>query len=346
VTSRVAPVAYSKAAAPSANRLVSGSRARVVLYEPGDWRLKVALQQRSSRAGAPEDEHVLAPLGAVPKTVREALIGLSKASSGLAEHVTVEPADWYVRVAGSDVILVPAAGWQPTSAPTDARGNVAPPPQFAIGSATDESLVGQLGSAISRIARARNLTRMSTVSGTGPQLELHIMRYPSETATNGRLIAGASDVSIKAGEFLEYRLKNTGTVPLDVTVLYLDACYGITPIFPRQDRDIDNQIKPNEERIIPGRVELTEDPLGWEATIAIGLESTMKRQHFKMLQQPCVKAAATRSANEMRRGDAQPLAKLFEDAVLGPAVGMRGPKLSMGQFVVKVASWRTDPAKK
>ena len=95
-----------------------------------------------------------------------------------------------------------------------------------------------------------------------------------------------------------------------------------------------------------GRFQATDDPLGWESTVAIGVESTRARQNFLVLKQDGVRKPLVRGpGGETRQVGLSPLGRLLQDAVLGPAGGVRSQKEAVGKFVVRVVSWRTDPAK-
>ena len=108
LTARVIPAPFESGPAAPASRLVPGSRARVKHYDFGDMRLKVALQ---ARAGG--DDVAVVPTGRGPKLVEQALALLPKLSNGLAMRVDSPAADWFVRVEGTRLRLIPAAGWQP-----------------------------------------------------------------------------------------------------------------------------------------------------------------------------------------------------------------------------------------
>jgi hypothetical protein len=328
-TSRVAPVAFGKAPAPASTALVPGTRARVRVFEPGSLRLKVAVQQPG-----PRNEYVLAPANAVPAGLQKALTDLPALSAGLAERVSTDAADWYLRVIDGHVILMPASGWQMTSLP--AGSALANPPQFDAGRLDDPALATNLATSLRRIGAASNLLRLGALPVSDAQLEFRVIRHASQTSASGRpLFATPRDFAINVGEFVEFRVKNLSQKELDVTLLFVDARYGIQPVFPNADSDLDNQFKRGEERAI-GRFQVTGDPVGWESIVAIGVESTMTRRNFRMLAQDGLQMRST------SRGADSALQRLLEAAVGGRT---RGPLEPVETFVVKVVSWRTDPAK-
>jgi hypothetical protein len=169
-------------------------------------------------------------------------------------------------------------------------------------------------------------------------------RVSAEKNSPGRpLRAGAGPqvtAVIHAGEYLSFQVKNNSKVEIDVAFLYRDANYQIQ-MFP--DYEGETQVKPGETRVTPA-FELSDDPVGWESVIAIATKSGQVRPNFRMLVQPGLQEASTRSAGaEGTRGAQNALDKLLQDSVFGPSTGTRGgPKASVGNFSVRVMSWRTD----
>jgi hypothetical protein len=326
-SARVAPIAFATVPAPPANRLVAGSRARVRVHDPGSLRLKVAVQH-----AGPSGEHVLAPASAVPPALNKALADFTNATAGLAEVVRADPADWYLRVIDGSVVLVPAAGWQSTSRPA---GVDSIPPQFTAGPLTAPDLALKLATAFRRIGSASNLLRLGALPDSEARLELRVRRYASATDPKSRpLFSTPRDFVIKDGEFVDFVIRNTGDKELDVTLLFINAKYGIQTVFPPRNRDLDNQVKRGEERVV-GRLRVTGEPTGWESLVAIGVESTLTRRNFGMLEQDGLEL---RSAT--RGGGDSALQRLLEAAVGGRT---RGDLEPVETFVVKVVSWRTDP---
>ena len=330
-SARVVPTAFDNVAAPAPARLAVASRARVRYHEFGSFRLRVALQQPTSAATG--GFTALAP-GQGPAAIERAMSDLITSTNGLAERVSTPAADWYVRLTDGRVVLTPSEGWQAT---TSSGGTSAPPPQFVIGSPNDPKTAASLSDALRRIGRARNLMRLASAAGQGPRVDLRLVRYANASDTTGRpLLARPGDVMVRAGEFAEFRVSNTGERPVDVTVLYIDAAFGIQPIYPQRDREVDNQVKAGETRVI-GRFRVTDDPLGWESAVAIAVESTAARQNFSMLAQDSL---------ETRRGDPatsrSPLLQLLESALFGSEAQTRGQNVNPETFAVKLVTWRTE----
>ncbi len=308
----VLPTAYDSVAAPEPSRLAVASRARVRYYEFGDFQLKVAFHS-----------------GRPPTAIERALANLSASTNGLAGRAEPPRADWLLRVIDDRVVL---------QSSEQAQANAAN--QFLIGDVTDPKIAEPISSALRRIGRARNLMRLAAASGSGLRLDLRVVRYPNASSTAGRpLFATPGDAAIRAGEFAEFRVRNASDRPVDVTVLYIDAAFGIQPLYPIRDREVDNQLKAGEERVL-GRFAVTDMPLGWESAVAIAVESTTTRQDFSMLAQESLEAR--RSTGDVA---ASPLRQLLEKALFGSEDRTRGVDVDPGTFVVKVVTWRTEAAK-
>jgi len=332
-SARVVPTTFDNVDAPASASLVVGSRARVRHYEFGDLRLRVALQVPHARGG---QEFAIVATGRGPAVIERALTNLASSSNGLAERVHSSAADWFVRLIDGRVVLAPSEGWR--AGPSTQGGSSAAPVQFVLGAANDPRIAPSLSDALRRISRARNLMRLAGASGSGPHLDLRVVRHASATDTAGRpLLSRPGDVGIRAGEFAEFRVRNTGPRPLDVTVLYIDAAFGIQSIFPLRDREVDNQVRPGETRVI-GRFQVTDMPLGWESAVAIAVESTAAHQNFSMLAQDSI---ATRSGDDR---PASPLRQLLERAMFGSPTGTRGTDINPATFSMKLVAWRTDGA--
>ena len=123
--------------------------------------------------------------------------------------------------------------------------------QFLIGDLTDPKIAERISSALRRIGRARNLMRLAAASGSGLRLDLRVIRYRERV-----VVCGTAAVS-GAGRRADSRRRVRGISrsqfeahrPVDVTVLSIDAAFGIQPLYPARDREIDNQLKPGEERV-------------------------------------------------------------------------------------------------
>ena len=150
------------------------------------------------------------------------------------------------------------------------------------------------------------------------------------------VFGGSGEPSVKAGERLQFIVKNTGKVPLDVTLLYIDANFGIWPLFPKIDNELDNRLEPAQAQTLEP-VGITADPLGWESVVAIGVESTPRHENFLLLAQE--------SLVDARSSDwpPSPVRKLLESAVYGTRAARADAGEDRGRFAITQTWFRVEP---
>jgi hypothetical protein len=363
----VEPVAFAKRPAPPATAFVPSSRARVVYYAPAELRLEVAVQQEVARTRSTGDsEYAIVRRGTGPVSLERALGDLLSRTDGLVERVETPDADWFVRLIGGDVVLVPAAGWQPDTAPMLACVEPPPPPpaarpgdyclrpapgstrvrHFRIGPVASPRTGDALTETLDTIARAANLSRLATSPGTGPAVDFTVTRVDRETGGTPRPLLSPpwKDAIVTDGEWLEYRIVNRGAAPVDVTLLYVDASFAIVSVFPRRDPNtgqdaetIDRRIGPNQT--VSFREYVCGCPLGWESTVMIAVEvdpANPRRQSFSRLEQRGVRTRGPGMSS---------LSELLDRIGFGRGPQTRDagdPPADLDRFVVKVAAWRTE----
>jgi hypothetical protein len=322
----VEPVAYANVPAPSAPRVAAGSRARLKYHEFGALRLRVALQGAAAPAGGADTYTVVRP-GGGPPPIERALAALPTLSHGLAERVDSRDADWYVRVTPDNrVILTPARDRDDIVA-RDGVASRGPAKRFDVGLLDEDDLQDRLADHMRRIARAANLARLSAYVDPEARLQLSVLKYESDEKRTA-ILAGQGQPIVRAEEQLQFVLRNTGTVPLDVTMLYVDADFGIHRLFPYEGEELDNRLEPARTRALDPR-SITADPLGWESVVAIGVESTLRHQNFLSLAQPSL--PEVRSASD---GPPSPLRRLLESAMFGTRSSQADPADDRGRFAI------------
>jgi hypothetical protein len=319
----VQPVAFAKMPAPQAAAIVSGSRARVRHHEFGRLRLRVAAQQPAK--------------GSLPSALNRALSSLQTLSEGLAEQVSSPDADWYIGVNGSRVILTAAPRTAPLRSDTVPASGVK---RFDVGALDDTELPSLLGEQLKKISRASNLSRLSSYVDPEADLEIDVMRFTAADEPGKRLLEDSAVPRLKAGDSVQFIVRNTGKVPLDVTLLYVDANFGIIPIFPRPDQELDNRIEAGSQRALP-RETISADPLGWESVVAIGVESTPRHENFRLLAQESLPEA-------LRSGDSprSPLRMLLESALHGTRSGATGTEDDRGRFAISQTWFSVEAAER
>lgn len=309
----VEPVAYGNLRAPSAARMLAGSRARIRHHEFGALRIRVAM----------------------PPALERAVSSLETLSQGLAERVT-SSADWFLRVTEAKrVVLTPA-----TSVPGAAERETGSPLQagthFDVGALDDADLPNLLADRLRRIARVRNLGRLSSYVDPEAGLQVGVSRYQGPAMPAEPLLAASGNPIVKAGQHLQFVVRNAGTLPLDVTVLYVDANFGIWPLFPKANSELDNRIDPGRDRTLDA-VEITADPVGWESVVVIGVESTPRHENFRALAQDSLVDA--RAALE---GPPSPVRTLLESAMYGTRAPRVSPGDDRGRFAIAQTWFRVD----
>jgi hypothetical protein len=320
----VTPIPFATSGAPDAADIGSGSVARVAYHEFGALRLRVALQPPTAASGG--GTPAVVPTRRGPPALERALSSLSELSEGLAERVDSGDADWFVQLAANRVTLTPAGQGE-----SPAVGNSAPSQtvarRFDVGALDDRELPVLLADRLRRIARAANLARLSSYRDADARLGIDVLRYAKGAATGASLLTAAAPI-VRAGERLQFVIRNSGTVPLDITVLYIDAHFGIQGVFPEADRALDNRLEPGRERTLDAGT-VSADPLGWESVIAIGVESTPRHENFLALAQDSIDEV--RGASSAPRS---PVRRLLESAVSGTRAARVTPEEDLGRFAI------------
>lgn len=316
----VVPVAYGGMNPPDAAALVPGSRTRVAQFDYGDQALRIAAAPQS------------------PPAVEAAVAAIEQQTNGLARRaVSVAAADWIVQLAGDTVVLAPASGWQ-IDPSRGAAGESAP---FLVGKAASPALPADLARVVNAISRARNLMQLAAAPPAGDSsvdVDVELLRYKDKQDQVGvvvPLVEGGRVLHV--GDQVAFRLRNTGRSPADVTLLFIDARYGIEPLFPQRDREADSRLKPGAT-IVTSRFDVKADTTGWEQVVALAVEAATLRADFRVLAQPTLEA--TRSAGS-RGGPAGGLQRLLDQAMYGVG-GTRSLGASeVGRHAVRMLAWKT-----
>ena len=205
---------------------VEGATCRKFFVDVGDQRLKVAVDPNDSSGKS------------IPTALLNRLAQSLKKLDGPAAVVFVvnDPtkANWLVQAwgtAGKEIVLAPAQGWSPE---LGAATNVAfgPVP-------VDDRLGDWLADALVRIARAESLKRL--VSGSaleggarGVKIKVEMFRRKDAMDMVGTIPLPwpGPSLPVHDGDLLMIRVSNSGRVPVDLTLLYIDSGYGIDCLLP------------------------------------------------------------------------------------------------------------------
>jgi hypothetical protein len=227
----VAPAAFAGAPAVAADMLPARARCTLVSQDLGDMRLKVAVGKAAAGAApGPAQANIAAAVGLLPDEVKKLVA------------VTDDPAraDWVLWVVGDRVELRQGDG----RATIDPRDDQALRKAAAQGKPVSRVVYGKydagnpraiadgLGRDLQRIYTWRNVWRVAGSAGARPEddadLQFEVVKLKDKTTPDGKLEPGAP---VLPGQRIEVRVKNSGRNDLWVTVLFLDANYGIDLLY-------------------------------------------------------------------------------------------------------------------
>lgn len=320
---------------PAPTDLPEGARCNVVFQDFGALRLRVAVDPLDLN-----DQPVTRPVLA---QVSEALSQLDAHEGSLVQAVTHDAkTDWLLRVGDNRVFLVPASGRTRTPQ-GDEAASLAPSPLFGP-APIDPGLGDWLGERLQRIARVRNLTSLATQEGAsvigygaGVSVQVELVRYQDETSTDFEVIPWDSGRTLRAGEIVEFRATNRGRQAVDVTFLFIDSEYGITPYFPRAGSLDDNRVEPGKTLASP-RAQVTPSN-GEERMVVIAARPPAQgeRIDFSFFAQSAIeRVRGERNAN---RSLQSPLGQLLQNAIYATG-GTRGlNSAAVDNYAVRQLSW-------
>lgn len=155
----------------------------------------------------------------------------------------------------------------------------------------------EINSALHAIARSRNLLRLASnlVAKTGGGgLSITLQRQPHNT-TDRQPILPEQVPTLRPGDKVFATLTNTGNKPLDVTLLYADAKFGVGSLFPQQGES--NRLAPGDRQVIDFDIGDEGGVLGIERLLAISVEAEKhgERNDFSFLSQPALAERGTRT---------------------------------------------------
>ncbi len=163
----------------------------------------------------------------------------------------VEAARWRVQLRDNRLVLLSHDAAQ-------IRGAL--PEEAAAFPIAEQESIAQIMRGMNRIARAQNLLKLTwaqqnIVSGESPSItsqddflrpnvELKTLRFQSRADVNPMEIDFTKGpLELKPGDFIGWRMTNLGNVDVAVSLLYIDAGFGIKAIFPRAGAGTDNMLR-------------------------------------------------------------------------------------------------------
>jgi hypothetical protein len=217
----VEPTEHAKVKAPAEKDIVGGKCEVVEIAYDNMMRLSVAIDHAGSRPKAGELERLAKDLAALAE----------KQNSPFTFVTDPKQAKWLVRLDEGKVYILPSLEWE------DER-NKEEAPRLLGPADNNATLAGWLKESFARIIRARNLLNLAkTTANQGmagnldfqARVEVQAARAGEKPAARG---AAQTTRTLYQGDELKVRVRNTGKVPVDVTVLWVNSKFGIEPLFP------------------------------------------------------------------------------------------------------------------
>ena len=321
VTSTVENTTYDQVA--PANKVPEQARCAVAFLDYGLRKLRVFVDL----ANATDRGHGTAALKAL------------EASSGLiALAANRSEADWVLHSEDGRLFLEPGSGFDDT-------GNT-PTPRFGP-IASDERLASSLGKYLGNIVRAQNLLATArevpldhSKNACKLKLELVRLRDKDDKVGGDAIEWKQNGIQLHKDELFGCRLTNEGEGPVDATLLFVDAGYGIEAQFPlrgtRQKR-----IFPTDAPFLAYRGIIDDTTVGMEHMVLIAVPGKEMPPEepldFTVLEQPTLPMVrGTRGGPALH----SPLGELLKNAMYGQGGCRGGNAKELGDHQIEVISWR------
>ena len=147
-----------------------------------------------------------------------------------------------------------------------------------------ENLEGLLRSAILRLAKGDNLLKLqqqlARLDTSETEVEVTVER--AAAGQNYSRLSGLEVTKLKVGDSLRVRVYNHSRGDQDVSILYKDAQYGISQLYPRRGEA--NRLFPSKR--LEFEFEVSGDTLGLENFIVLSAPSRGVASDFSFLEQP------------------------------------------------------------
>jgi hypothetical protein len=243
-----------------------------------------------------------------------------------------ERAEWQLHQDKGKLWLVPAGLTRPSAESRQERGAVFGPYEPREGD--------KLAADLNRIARARNLLRLTTPGrepGSGVKVQLTMLKLKDEDDPVGQKLVWQKDgLTLKHGEVVAWDVTNLGRTAVDVTVLFVDSAYGIEAVFPAKGTTSQNRFAPGKTRRLTTATVNAEKSSGWEHMVVIAVRAEGIPIDFTFLEQPSLPQAVPREAKT-------PLGLLLQNACFAQG-RTRGVRYQvMEDYTIRVLSWRVLP---
>lgn len=305
--------------------LPASGRCELVFADAGDLRLRVAL---SIDAQADPDWVQRFRQRLQPESLKSQQVHLVQLVESELD------AEWLLRIGSAEVSLIPAE----SAAVGDGIAVQKTIPGFAskpLNASTEE----WLAPALDRIARAANLKSIAANDNTSAltthparvDVQLERNSAPQSTDVLQRTILGN-------GDKITFRVKNSGSFPVDVTLLCIDSEYGITALYP-QEGEI-NRLEPENTFSVSTRV-VAESP-GIEHLVAIAVKANREVIDFTCLAQPSLDSLKTRGGTGPA-SLASPLGQLLKHAMFAEGQTRGIKRATVNAHSLQLLTWEIRP---
>ena len=329
--------------------LPAGGSFEIAQTDFGSMRVKIGVDAQPISTG--EISATTEPHGTLNADSMLRLAGELKsalaADAGLCEYADdPRAAQWVVQARDGKLVLLSKDAAQ-------IRGKL--PDEASRFSIPDADSATAVVHAMTRIARAQNLLNLtaqqasgavdgasdSSNGGSQPNVELKILRYLSKTDRQGTEIdLKKGPLTLASGDRVGWQMINHGKQDVAVSLLYIDAGFGIQAVFPRAGSGTDNMLTKNGGTYTTKSAKITANPVGNEHVVLIAVPRQPEHQapDFSFLEQETL--ALARGGDTENAGLESPVGRLLKNAMYGEG-GTRGlDSDDASESQLTLQSWR------
>jgi hypothetical protein len=170
-------------------------------------------------------------------------------------------------------------------------------------------------------------------------LEVELVRYKNkEDKTGEKIVWGQEGVVLHGGDRIGIRVRNRSKFDVDLTILFVDSQFGISPFFP-DDKD-ENRLTPDQTT--PWlRASITDNTIGFEHVTIIAVRAQGQWVDFTALAQPALETVLQRGAQ--KRAVESTFGKLAQAALFAKGTTRGSPVHALDDYSIRVISWKTLP---
>jgi len=335
---QVIPCAFGDG--PVRGELLAGGRCEPVYVDYGLRRMRVSVHDEQGGMSSQSRSAL--------RDVRAALAELARRPGALVELIDRPmEADWQVYSDAGRLYLVPGQGWISEDDPDNKnRMRVAAPSLFGpipLGEGTARWLDDRLH----QISRAQNLLRLAafeqgTLSrGTAVRVAVQPRRFRDHMDQEGTPIRwGPDGITLYDGDIVGFRIENRSSSPVDVTLLFVDSGFGITPVFPSSGTTGDNRLPPGSALVI-ARGLIDSCTTGREHMVVIAVKGKGPFIDFGCFAQPTLPQARSGS-DRQHPAMATPLGLLLQSALFAQGSTRGCSSRAVQDYSLQLISWRTS----